>query len=257
MISSRLEMWGQQEAEQALLLNINNRTLRKTHVQNLLKAIQEDQWKVTHQGVAFDDRGVFIDGQHRAEAIRLSGKKVPIMVTRGLPPDSSLALDIGVLRTNADILNVEKPFVEVANLAARVASSDNYTKIPPFVAKAWLSKLEPFAQRLLSACSKKRRYFSSSPIKLAAVIRMMDGESSEYVCSIYTNLCLLNLEKLPPVGRVLVSQHVSGVASLGNGIQQVDALSRGMYVFSKKEADRTTLIRTKSSIEYAKQILTR
>ena len=56
--------------------NKNNRPLRYTHLEKLSNAIEKDEWKVTHQGLAFDKDGNLIDGQHRLAAVLQTRKTV-------------------------------------------------------------------------------------------------------------------------------------------------------------------------------------
>jgi hypothetical protein len=72
---------------------ISNRNLSSTRVAAMVDDINNGHWKLTHQGIAFDDKGNLLDGQHRLEAIRQSGKPVTMLVTRGLPLDAVIAID--------------------------------------------------------------------------------------------------------------------------------------------------------------------
>ena len=44
-------------------------------------------WYLNHQGIAFDDKGRLIDGQHRMGAIEICGLTIPMLVTRGIPSE--------------------------------------------------------------------------------------------------------------------------------------------------------------------------
>jgi len=49
--------------------NTHNRPINQAHVNRLAKEITAGRWQLTHQGIAFDTKGILIDGQHRLWAI--------------------------------------------------------------------------------------------------------------------------------------------------------------------------------------------
>jgi len=63
----------------------HQRKFNKSRAEKYAKAMRGHQWLVTHQGIAFDENGRLIDGQHRLAAIPLSGTTQRFLVTRGLP----------------------------------------------------------------------------------------------------------------------------------------------------------------------------
>jgi hypothetical protein len=64
--------------------NTNNRKLRQRWVEQLARDIKNGVFITTHQGIAFDDKQVLLDGQHRLAAIVLAGQPVEMNVTTGL-----------------------------------------------------------------------------------------------------------------------------------------------------------------------------
>lgn len=86
--------------------NNKNRHLRKPQVEFHLNNINRGLWELTHQGVAIDRNGNLLDGQHRLEAIRLSGKSVPIMVSRGMDPNLMQVIDTGARRSPGDVFKI-------------------------------------------------------------------------------------------------------------------------------------------------------
>ncbi|MFC8257483.1 hypothetical protein ACFUNF_07525 [Streptomyces sp. NPDC057291] len=91
-------------AAQWLTLNTNNRPLSKNTVQQLAAQIQRGEWQLTHQGIAFDEDDVLIDGQHRLAAIVKAGTTVPVTVTHGVPRTAFTVMDTGRKRTGRDAL---------------------------------------------------------------------------------------------------------------------------------------------------------
>lgn len=67
--------------------------------------MRNGKWRLTHQGIAFDEFGHLSDGQNRLMAIVEAGVPVRMWVFRGVPRESMDAIDIGKNRTAADTLH--------------------------------------------------------------------------------------------------------------------------------------------------------
>ncbi|MEZ7006858.1 hypothetical protein [Streptomyces sp. AD55] len=81
-----------------------NRRLDKGRVNALADAIVRGEWKLTHQGIAFDEDGLLLDGQHRLHAIIEAKTPVEMLVFNGLAKDVFPVLDTGKRRSAADTL---------------------------------------------------------------------------------------------------------------------------------------------------------
>lgn len=85
--------------------NGDNRPLDPVTVRHYRDIILAGMWHLTHQGAAFDTRGMLQDGQHRFYAIREAAEllgeplKVPMAVFVGMPEENFKAIDEGRLRT--------------------------------------------------------------------------------------------------------------------------------------------------------------
>lgn len=93
------------EAAQSILetCNASNRRMRGWWAAALAAAIKRGEWLLTHQGIAFDQHGNLIDGQHRLKAIVLAGIAVKMFVFVGLESRSFMAIDVGVKRSGIRI----------------------------------------------------------------------------------------------------------------------------------------------------------
>lgn len=87
-------------------INTHNRPPKERRTCELVAAIENDAWSLTHQGVAIDWNGVLQDGQHRLEAIARTDRTVPIMVSIGMDPDNFAKIDNGSLRSARDVLAI-------------------------------------------------------------------------------------------------------------------------------------------------------
>jgi hypothetical protein len=65
--------------------NPRNRTVSEGIVQAYATDIKNKKWLTTHQGIAFDEKGNLIDGQHRLWAVVFANQEVEMNVTRDIP----------------------------------------------------------------------------------------------------------------------------------------------------------------------------
>jgi hypothetical protein len=112
--------------------NFGNRPVRQDTVRAYARDMLNKVWVPTHQGIAFNDEDVLIDGQHRLKAVVLSGCTIRFMVTFGLPSQiaghemtTMDAVDRGNTRSVADQLVIQHGFKhgsKTAQLSAALAS---------------------------------------------------------------------------------------------------------------------------------------
>ena len=110
-------------AKRYLARNVANRNLREATVRSYEIDMRGGNWVPTHQGIAFNDSGDLMDGQHRLTAISRAGVTVTMLVTRGLPTERGRtktmdAVDVGAARNVRDQLKLQhgfrNPFRDVA-----------------------------------------------------------------------------------------------------------------------------------------------
>lgn len=91
--------------------NSDNRAFSQTAADRYAAIMVSDQWHLTHQGAAFDTRGILQDAQHRMAAVSQVGEQlddpdyqVPFAVFVGMPQENFKAIDEGRLRTATQML---------------------------------------------------------------------------------------------------------------------------------------------------------
>lgn len=94
-----------QIAEKLLKKNNHNRTLNLRHAEALADEIREGRWKVNGDTICINGE-TLIDGQHRLQAVVLSGMPIQSLFVDGLPSDVFNTKDIGKKRSAADTLSV-------------------------------------------------------------------------------------------------------------------------------------------------------
>jgi len=83
----------------------NNRPVMKNTVKCYARLMKSGGWNLTHQGIAFDEEGYLIDGQHRLHAIIEANIPVEMNVTYNVhhTPGEAFTIDMGRKRTYANI----------------------------------------------------------------------------------------------------------------------------------------------------------
>jgi hypothetical protein len=107
--------------------NLENRTPSDRHITRLADDMKGDRFFVTHQGLAFTDEGVLVDGQHRCMAIVRSGKPQWMLVTTGI--NDREPLDIGKIRTPYDFKRCPQRAAHSSAVKVLLGISDTGTTV--------------------------------------------------------------------------------------------------------------------------------
>lgn len=210
-----------------------NRVPRPAHVEAFRLMFTRGEFTTTHQGIAFDESGALMDGQHRLMAIAQmpADFRVQLMVTFGLPRNSAYeAIDTTIERRNiADVLHVPRSLGEVGNFLARIYTGQNTGNSPSYV-KHFVDAYAPELEELIDFCPTVRRTWSSAAMRGAAALQMSNG-NSDYVKSVYRALVQLNAAAMPPVALAFFKAVHSGPVHSGN---RADLFARAMKVFDSK-----------------------
>jgi len=83
-----------------------NRPKKPDVVAKYVRQIREGRWRLTHQGLAFTDEGVLLDGQHRLFALIECGVSLPIRVFLNEPVENFAVIDCGKNRGNLDVVRM-------------------------------------------------------------------------------------------------------------------------------------------------------
>ena len=75
MVTATIENITREVAESYLQTNVANyRKLSHSKVTQYVREMQQDLWVANYEPIHFNEDGILINGQHRLEAIRISGK---------------------------------------------------------------------------------------------------------------------------------------------------------------------------------------
>ena len=105
-IETKVESIGPATAKVYLESAAPNRKLNRRAIGRYVHAMKGGGWRVTHQGIAFNEQGQLIDGQHRLTAVIESGKTVQMNVSRYSANAPMSVLDSGVSRSVGDRVQI-------------------------------------------------------------------------------------------------------------------------------------------------------
>lgn len=101
--------------------NKNNRNVQPGRVKLMTADIHEGRWRAHGQGVTFNRKGFFIDGQHRLTAIVASGQTAYITVFFNAEDDAVDFIDAGQERSHGQRMQMAFPNMHAAPVAATIA----------------------------------------------------------------------------------------------------------------------------------------
>lgn len=224
-------------AREWLKHNTNNRPLRPSQVENLRLMFSRGEYTLTHQGIAFDEDGVVIDGQHRLGAIAQCPDSMtfPVLVTRGLQRSKTfMVIDTQIaVRNIADVLGRGRDVATTATFLARLYAGRN-TGISPAYVEPFVAWIAPTFTDLIAFCGTTRRTWSSAPVRAAAVISIAAGIDRDYVKVIYRALVLSEFDSMPPAVKTVFKARLEGRVRAADSS---DMFCRCLKVFDPKYAD--------------------
>lgn len=95
----RVELMTPSMAADLLKLNISNRPLRIKTAQLYASDMKAGDWSLSNDLITVTESGKLANGQHRLNAVVLSGMTVPMMVWRGAPNNVYDTIDQGLKRS--------------------------------------------------------------------------------------------------------------------------------------------------------------
>lgn len=114
------------------------RRVRKLKVYGYGYDMEHQRWRLTHQGIAFDEHGNLLDGQHRLLACVATGCDFTTMASFAMPRSAYPVLDRGAQRNIADDITIRGlatgKLANVLQSAARIITAIDAGK-PPMTAE--------------------------------------------------------------------------------------------------------------------------
>jgi hypothetical protein len=144
---AQIELVTPQIAEQWLGKNTHNRNLNERQIERLARAMKAGEWFFTGDPVQFAPDGTLLNGQHRLNALIVSGTPIELLVVRGVDKGAQEAMDMGARRSLAAVLKLRGE-VDTASLASLLNSVYKYDH-------RWHSMAHPTAQEALALLARE------------------------------------------------------------------------------------------------------
>jgi len=187
------------QAEKYLQFNTNNRSLRKSLVNQYAKDMAAGNWKLTHQGVAFNCDGTLLDGQHRLAAIVQSGITVQMLVARGVDSRSQLVMDDHAKRSAGDALSlarkekITQQHVAVMRACVELSAGSRGNRLTKQELDEVVDFFRPAIEFVEARMPNNERGVTSAPVKAAIVLAwyyVKDVERLSMFCDVLTGKTL-------------------------------------------------------------------
>lgn len=207
-------------AREWIKYNTDNRPLRSGHVEALRGAFVRGEYKPTHQGIAFDNNGTLLDGQHRLHAIALiddPDAAFPMLVSRGMSRETFEVIDTGSsMRSVSDVLRINPQAGIVANFFAQLMLTRQKSRPTPAQVKPFADLIATNMDRLTGFCGANSRTWSCAAAKAAVILSMQRGYG-DYALMVYRSMVMAKFDEMPTVAQALYRAHLSGSVRAGGG----------------------------------------
>jgi hypothetical protein len=84
----------------------NQRPINQRNLAKILHAIENGDWKFTHQAIALDPTGFVLDGRHRLTAIASQRRHITSWVAFDADPETFGVIDVGKARSPGESLHI-------------------------------------------------------------------------------------------------------------------------------------------------------
>lgn len=214
--TSEWKSLGAQFARGALS-RCKNRPRRETHWKNLHQAMLRGEWRKTHQGIAFDEDGILLDGQHRMMALAQMPDdfRIDMLVTTELPRAEAWdAIDVNVCkRSVSDVLGCDRKVAAIAAIF-ETATKGTTKALSPNLLEPFVKFFKEEASALFNHCGTCRKAWSCASVQAAALFIMkLKPWTRQYVLTQYAALVLANYRDM---SEIVQSLH----RSVENGTRQ-------------------------------------
>lgn len=230
--------------------NYGNRKIRPSVVERYARIMLAGDWHLSPEAIVISKTGRLLNGQHRLSAVVKSGVTVQFLTIRGPADNVFSVLDRGAIRSTADALSSDRAATEVAKLFIRVTTGQGSASVNDFEVARVLQKISSVHADLISFCNTRAVTFTSAPFRLAAIARVMRGDSREYVFGLYRNLALADIDALPRIGVSAVKAQLTGRFPAGGASVQLEWLGYawGLFDQMKQHNDRAQRPRTRDFV---------
>lgn len=219
--------------------NFQNRSPRKSTIAKYATQMLSGQWQLTTEPIVIAKNGRLLNGQHRLMAIVKSETVIDFLVIRNVDESVFKSIDRGMTRTFSDATGVDRKLSEVAKLACISLEAMGNPSDSSVMRVA--EKISAYHSRLMEAAPASAKFFSSVPMRLAAVLCMMKSDRHEqFAISVYRSMIHGDVSNLPGPAASMVKMYLTGSIKSGGRTMQEEILARALKVMDLDSKDHAT-----------------
>jgi hypothetical protein len=241
----------------AAFLTLNTKTEQKNRgsgigskkrIADYVEQIKTGHFMTTHQGIAFSDSGVLLDGQHRLYAIEQSGVTVKMLVTTGQPEQTFSVIDVGMKRSTSTLTGLDRRVSAVCRFLVFAATGAHSGHCPSHkvLAVAESGIAEIVNEITASPAHKRKPFISMAGMTSAAVLLIYDGKDKEYIKHLYKSLVLSDFDAMPEIAKAFIkrqleknkNQNINAITQLTIGCKLYNPINRDNRRFMITESDK-------------------
>ena len=106
-IQVKIELMTVNKAKLILTRNKSNRPLNQDNISFICHAMKQNNFMFTGESIIIGKNGDLMDGQHRLEALIITGKEQYFVVVSNVNNDAFKHIDIGKTRSAGDVLSIQ------------------------------------------------------------------------------------------------------------------------------------------------------
>lgn len=224
-----------------------NRRLSTQTVDSYARIMKAGGWNLTHQGIAFDNDGILVDGQHRLNAVIKANVPVRMMVTTGVEHHDGEAfnIDVGLRRSVLNIMQISGVEDAVYTQMARYIMAYMKWKMPA-IRKAEAAEVMAYIERHYSDVAalydiiKPKTHAEQRRINamvgaalLAALYRGEDYRKLQAFCDVYRRNDVSNCQDCNPRHALNLKDYIRDHKQL---VDVYDRCESAIYAFCNNRA---------------------
>lgn len=240
-------------AERYLAANhYKNRPISKSVVRRYVDDMVNGRFQTTHQGIAFNQSGALVDGQHRLTAIMQSGVPVTMVVARGVQTDDVMGLhvDIGKARSAADIHHKSKKATAVCAFLAFV---DIGSHVPKTQMHRYIAAFSADAEKIVAHVHNNIRTIAGAQVSAAALVMGGMNGALDHSCQVMSVLSKLDFNAMTPLQQAFIRAAQSGSVSARGG--KWDLFEKSLALFDPALSCRTKVSASDARTEKARKYI--
>ena len=233
-IDVRVETITPEIAKTYLTRNVNNRKPSNKTVSIYAREMKMGKWQLTHQGLAFDENGDLLDGQHRLWAVVEADVPVQMVVSRNMSRSTFMFVDNGRRRQAHQLLPGD------ITHRSSVASAARYLLVIEGSAGVG-SKINTIADSV---------YWTNAPTHeiLECVERWPELEQAAQIAStVYSNSHITKAPHTAVIAQIMRTSHLDRLDEWVRGLEY----GAGLQIGDPRLALRDKFLRSSSSRDHS------